>query len=255
MIDQADFMETREFYSNIGIAISIVIFLFVLLDRNASEYYIDAIRYLDIPPFLILSPEIMGMVSLAIMLQILAIMAAYSHLWVASKSNQYDIRRFEMNQSKIGDHRVVPGRTGEGMTAGMIETAKQLTDEGHAVVSIDSKSDMESLYGFIEDIVGCSTGADRAIKQKLTDFLNDHFVIAKPNTEEISNQLDAMEFPETYKLREAGENLIKAIEEFSAQYEDEGNKFNEFKMQIAIMHMLADEFRKNILDNRPPEDK
>lgn len=92
-----------------------------------------------------------------------------------------------MRDSEIVDHRVVLGRTGEGMTAGMVETAKQLTDEGNSVVFIDSKSDMELLYGFIEDIVGYSTGPDRAIKQKLTDFFNDHFIISKPNTQEIQD--------------------------------------------------------------------
>lgn len=78
-----------------------------------------------------------------------------------------------------------------------------------------------------------------------SDMFPNHFIVAKPNTKEISAQSDAMEFPETYKLREVGEDLLKAIQEFSAQYEDEGDKFNEFKMQIAIMQMLANEFKKN----------
>lgn len=91
--------------------------------------------------------------------------------------------------------------------------------------------------------------------QKLSDMFPNHFIVAKPNTKEISDQLDAMEFPETYKLREAGEDLLKAIQGFSAQYEDEGEKFNEFKMQIAIMRMLTDEFKKNTVASAPAEDR
>lgn len=85
MIEKPHFKETQNIYQNIGIVISVILFALVLGNDNAASFYVNSVRYLDIPSLLLFSPETMGFVFLLLFLLILAIPATYFHLWVVDK--------------------------------------------------------------------------------------------------------------------------------------------------------------------------
>lgn len=87
-------------------------------------------------------------------------------------------------------------------------------------------------------------------EQEQTDIFQNNFVIPKPNTQEAFARLESKEFPAAHLVSEAQRNLIQSINDFSKQYEDEGTSFNEIKMELAILRMLTNEFKKNTYDSQ-----
>lgn len=78
--------------------------------------------------------------------------------------------------------------------------------------------------------------------QNVSDFTPNHFVLPKPNTQEALDLFASMTVPEPYQIRETREALIEAIKDFSALYEDDGESFDEVKMEVAVMQMLTEHF-------------